>query len=325
MRRTKAQAVLFAVGDSVLLERYAAGADASTRFLSFSITKSIVSTLIGIAVGEGLIGTLDDKIVRYLPEVAGSAYEKASIRDLLTMSSGSSFSEAYENPQSDIAAFIGVVNRSEGGLYDFARAYAPAKMPGKAFQYSSADTEILGELLRRVTKGPLAAYAGNKLWSKIGAEADALWMLDGANGAEIAAGGFAARARDFVRFGAFVADNGRVGDQQVLPVAWLGEATAPQRSYAGYGKVLQGSELGYGYLWWLRPQPQRMFLAMGIFGQFILIEPASHSVMVVLSAWDKPFEFAHYQETFELFDSLVKSRQAIRPGTAKLDASAGLH
>ncbi|MCW5759647.1 MAG: serine hydrolase, partial [Phenylobacterium sp.] len=240
MTRNKVSGLLILKGQTVLLERYAQGADAGTTFVSFSMGKSIVSTLIGLAIAEGRIGGLDDPIAKYLPDVKGGAYEAATIRDVLEMSSGTSFQEAYAEGGSSIAKFIGVFEKNEGGLYDFARDFPAVRKPGTKFQYASADTEVLGAVLRKALGGePLAAYLSRKVWAPMGAEAEARWMMDapGAPGHEVAAGGVLARLRDYGRFGLMFARGGELNGRRIVPADWVAAATRANRPQVENGRL----------------------------------------------------------------------------------------
>ncbi len=291
-------------GDKVVYERYAPGADARTRFISFSMGKSIVSTLVGLAIEDGRIRSVKDKVIDYLPEVKGGAYEAATIQDVLEMSSGTSFSETYADGASGIGRFIGVYNRNEGGLYDFSRGFTAARKPGEAFNYASADTEILGALVARATGEPLSDYLSRRLWTPMGAEGEARWLLDapGSAGRELAAGGILSTLRDYGRFGLLFARGGKVGDRQVVPAAWVAEATRPNRPQVQYGKLRTGSPFGYGYQWWLAPGGDGAFMAIGIYGQNIYVDPKNDVVVVKLSAWAAASgEERQYLEDYALY------------------------
>jgi CubicO group peptidase (beta-lactamase class C family) len=307
--RTDTTGLLILKGEQILFEGYYQGADPQDQFISFSTGKSFVSTLVAFALGDGKLRSIDDPIINYLPELAGSAYEKARIRDVLEMSSGTSYSEEYEDPKSDIAAYAEIVNTSSGGLYDFARSFKPLRPPGHTFYYASTDTEILGALVARVTGQSLSAYMSAKLWQPIGAEAAARWLIDqpGAAGREMAAGGLLLRLRDFGRFGLLFANGGRWHGAQLLPPGWVEQATRPQDPQVQYGKLEPGYPLGYGFQWWCLPGPHRPFTAQGIHGQFVLVDPVEHVVMVKLSSWAHAWEDAKEAETYALFAAVAEA------------------
>lgn len=317
MTRNKVSGLLILKGQTVLLERYAQGADAGTKFVSFSMGKSIVSTLIGLAIAEGKIGGLDDPIARYLPDVKGGAYETATIRDVLEMSSGTSFEEAYAEGRSSIAQFIGVFEKNQGGLYDFARNFPAASKPGVKFKYASADTEILGAVLRKVLGDePLAAYLSRKVWAPMGAESEARWMMDapGGPGHEVAAGGVLARLRDYGRFGLLFARGGELNGQRIVPAAWVAAATRPNRPQVEYGKLSAAHGWGYGYQWWLPPGEKGVFVAIGIFGQYIYVDPKRDLVIVKTAAWPTAGDGLSAVETLEFYRGVAATldKQASR-------------
>lgn len=181
-KRTVTTALLILHGDQILFEGYYLGADSKDRFMSFSAGKSFTSTLVGLALSEGKINSLNDPIMHYLPELKGSAYETATIKQVLQMATGTSYNEEYENKDSDIAAFAATVARSQGGLYDFCRSFKSMEKPGTRFYYATANTEILGALVARVTGMSISQYMSEKLWRPLGAEAPARWILDGGLG-----------------------------------------------------------------------------------------------------------------------------------------------
>jgi len=317
--RNHVSGLLVLKGQDILLERYALGADPDTRFVSFSMGKSVVSTLVGLALADGKIASLKDPVAKYLPEVKGGAYEAASIEDVLNMSSGTSFQEAYTDANSGIAKFIGVFSRNQGGLYDFARQIPSGGAPGQVFNYASADTEVLGMLVRRATGEPLADYLSRKVWAPMGAETEARWMLDGpgAAGAEVAAGGVLARLRDYGRFGLLFARGGELSGRRIVPGEWVADATRPHRPNLAPGKLGGRSQLGYGYQWWLapdRPGREGLFMAIGIHGQYILVDRKRDLVIVKTAAWPTAGDAALAEETYAFFDGVI---DAVDRGTAR--------
>jgi CubicO group peptidase (beta-lactamase class C family) len=307
VKRTDTTGLLILKGERILFEGYYEGADSKDLFMSFSAGKSFVSTLVGIALGEGRIKSLDDPIVTYLPELKGSAYEAATIKQVLQMASGTSFTEEYEDESSGIAQFAAIVARGHGGLYDFARSFKGVEKPGTRFYYATTNTEILGALVARVTGQPLAEYLSEKLWRPLGAEAPARWILDqpGSAGREVAGGGLQVRLRDYGRFGLLFANLGRWHGRQLLPAGWVERATRPAEPYVQFGKLLPDYPLGYGYQWWCLPGPHHRFTALGIHGQFVLVDPEEHLVIVKLSSWKRPWEDDKEAETYAFFSAVA--------------------
>jgi CubicO group peptidase (beta-lactamase class C family) len=309
VERTGTTALLILKSDRIIFEGYYQGADPNDLFMSFSTGKSFVSTLVGLATGEGRIQSLDDKVSKYLPEVKGSAYEAATVRQVLEMSSGTSFSEEYENPKSDIAGFAAILSRNRGGLYDFCRSFKAVSPPGHEFKYATCNTEVLGALVARVTGKPLSVYMSEKLWKPLGAEAPVRWLLDqpGAAGHEIAGGGLQVRLRDYGRFGLLFANRGEWHGRQLLPAGWMEEATRPHDPQVEYGRLASGYPLGYGYQWWLFPGEHRAFTALGVHGQFIMVDPVEKVVVVKLSSWQHAWEPDMEKETYAFFGAVVEA------------------
>ncbi|MBU1376921.1 MAG: beta-lactamase family protein [Alphaproteobacteria bacterium] len=307
MAGNQATGLLILKGQTILYERYARGADAQTRFVSFSMGKSIVSTLIGEALAEGKIASLDDPIAKYLPDVKGGAYEIATIRDLLEMLSGTSFDEGYARPGSPIARFIGVFAANQGGLYDFARAFPSAGKPGTKFNYASADTEVLGALLTKAIGEPISDYLSRKVWAPMGAESDARWLLDapGSTGHEVAAGGVLARLRDYGRFGLLFARKGELNGQRIVPSDWVAAATRPNRPQVAYGALGTNTPYGYGYQWWLAPGGEGVFVAIGIYGQYLIVDPKRDLVIVKTAAWPAAGDGPRAEETLAFYKGVA--------------------
>jgi CubicO group peptidase (beta-lactamase class C family) len=305
--RTGTTGLLILKGDQILFEGYYQGADRQDSFISFSTGKSFVSTLLALAIADGKIGSIDDPVIQYLPEVKGSAYAKARIRDVLQMSSGTSYTEEYEDPKSDIAHYVELLNRNEGGIYDFARSFKAVRGPGEKFYYASTDTEVLGALVARATGKSLSQWMSEKLWQPIGAEAPARWIIDqpGAKGREMAAGGLLIELRDYGRFGLLFANNGSVAGKQLLPAGWVEQATRPSAPQVQFGKLEPGYPLGYGLQWWCLPGPHHSFTAQGIHGQFVLVDPTEDLVVVKLSSWAHAWEDAKEAETYAFFGAVA--------------------
>ncbi len=305
--RTGTTGLLILKGDQILYEGYYQGADSQDLFMSFSTGKSFVSTLVGLALGDGKIKSLDDPILGYLPELKGSAYETASIKQVLQMASGTSYTEEYEDKDSDIASFAAIIARSHGGLYDFARSFKAADKPGEKFYYATTNTEVLGALVARVTGRTLSAYLSEKLWRPLGAEAPARWILDapGSGGREVAGGGLQLRLRDYGRFGLLFANLGQWHGTQLLPAGWVEAATRPADAYVDYGKLIAGYPLGYGYQWWCLPGANHRFTAQGIHGQFVLVDPVERLVVVKLSSWAHAWDDKMEAETYAFFAAVA--------------------
>jgi CubicO group peptidase (beta-lactamase class C family) len=270
----------------VALERYRFGNSERTRWMSMSIAKSITSTLIGAAVKQGYIGSLSDPVVRYVPSLAGGAYEGVSVRDVLMMSSGVRWTETYTDPTSDRRRLLEAqISQVPGSAMAVMRALARAADPGTVNTYSTGETQVAAEVVRRAVGRPLATYLSERIWSSFGMEGDATWWLDSPDGVEIGGSGFSATLRDYGRFGLFMLGGGIAAGEAILPDGWIREATSP--------KVLRGgTPLAYGYLWWPGETPaarrDSAYAAIGIYGQWLYVNPAARVVIVVWSAQPKP-------------------------------------
>ncbi|MGA0024142.1 MAG: serine hydrolase domain-containing protein [Burkholderiales bacterium] len=269
----------------IKLERYRYGNSERTRWMSMSIAKSITSTLIGAAVQQGTI-RLADPVTRHVPALAGSAYEGVTVREVLMMASGVRWNETYTDAASDRRRLLEAqIAQKPGAALAVMKSLPRAAAPGSVNNYNTGETQVAAEILRSATGVPLADYLHERIWSRVGMEADANWWLDAPGGTEIGGSGFSATLRDYGRFGLFVLNGGRAGQETILPADWVREATTP--------KILQGGKpLDYGYLWWsgssAEARRDRAFSAEGIHGQFLYINPAAKTVIVVWSAQPKP-------------------------------------
>ncbi len=258
------------------LERYGLGFDRDGRWTSFSVAKSITSTLVGAAIRDGYIKSLEDKVSDYVKDMKGSAYEEVSIRQLLTMTSGVQWNEDYTDPNSDVARFVN--HKPEPGvdaLVSYMRRLPRAAPPGTRWHYSTGETNLVGVLLARATAKPLADYLSEKIWVPAGMEQKATWLLSN-TGVEISGCCIQAATRDFARFGQFILDGGRAGGKPVLPDDWLAQATTRHADIGQPGR-------GYGFFWWTYDDGS--FTARGIFGQGIFIDPKRRLVIATNSDW----------------------------------------
>ena len=270
-------AALLIVHDGKLrLERYGLGYDASGRWTSFSVAKSFTSTLVGAALRDGAIKSMDDKVSDYIPEMKGSAYNDVSLRQLLTMTSGVKWNEDYADPNSDVARFNG--HKPEDGvdsLVSYMRRL-PREVPaGTRWHYSTGETNLVGVLLARAVQKPLATYLSEKIWVPAGMEQQATWILN-RSGQEISGCCIQASPRDYARFGLFILGGARVGGQSLVPDGWLAEATSQRTG-------IDRPDRGYGYQWWT--YTDGTFAARGIFGQGIFIDPKRRIVIVSNADW----------------------------------------
>ncbi|HEY1926771.1 MAG TPA: serine hydrolase [Caulobacteraceae bacterium] len=267
----------------VVFEDYWLGNDASTQSIAFSVSKSFVSALIGIAVEEGAISSVEDPVTRYAPELAGGGYDGVRLKDILQMSSGVRWNEDYSDPNSDVAAY-GRVMAGDGSLDAFAAACVREREPGTFNRYNSTDTHVLGMVLRRATRRSLAEYLHEKLWAPLGMEADGFWMVDCA-GAEVAGAGLNAVLRDYARLGCCYLNGGAWNGAQVVPKAWVTASVTPDAPHLQPGaRDSADFPLGYGYQWWV-PDDSGAYSAIGVYNQFVWVDPASRTVIAKTSAF----------------------------------------
>lgn len=270
-------AALLVVHDGKLrLERYGLGFNANGRWTSFSVAKSITSTLMGAAIRDGHIKSMDDKVSDYIPQMKGSAYDDVSIQQLLTMTSGVKWNEDYADPKSDVAQFN--KHQPEDGvdaLVSYLRRL-PREVPaGTRWHYSTGETNLVGVLLSEATKKPLATYLSEKIWGPAGMEQQATWILS-RTGNEISGCCIQAAPRDFARFGLFILNGARVNGQSIVPEGWLANATTERTDIGQPGR-------GYGYQWWTYSDGS--FAARGIFGQGLFIDPKRRIVIASNANW----------------------------------------
>lgn len=259
----------------VRLEHYARGFGAGGRWVSFSLAKSLTSTLVGAAIADGFIGSVDDAVTRYLPELQGSAYEGVTLQQLLTMSSGVKWNEDYGDPASDVMLlFMTPVAAGMDATVGYMKTLRRDAAPGTRWRYNTGETNLLGVVVSRATRRSLSSYASEKIWAAYGMEGDASWMLD-RSGHEHGGCCIQASTRDYARFGQFMLDGGRVHGREILPEAWLQAATRKQADIGAPG-------FGYGYQWWTRDDGR--FNARGLHGQLIHVDPARDLVVVMNSA-----------------------------------------
>ena len=313
MRRNRVSGLLIIDHGRIALERYGLGNDENSRWNSFSVGKSVVSTLVGAAVKDGSITSIEDPVVKYLPELKGSAYDGTTVRHLLQMSSGVKWNEDYRRRDSDIGTLLNcVAARTPGCIIGFMAKLPRAAPPGTLFNYNTGETHLIGLIVAAATGKTLSDYLSEKIWSRFGMESDGYWTLESEGGVEMAGGSLGMTLRDYGRFGEFILDGGRAGDAQILPSGWVAEASHPRADspQVGFGKLEPGEPDGYGYQWWAFPPvaPHAgAFQAEGIFGQFIYINPKAALVAVVWSAWPEAWIDKNANETSAFLGAVLKS------------------
>ena len=278
----------------VRLERYARGFSAEGRWTSFSVAKSFTSTLVGAAMKDGFIKSLDDPVTRYIPDLAGSGYDGVTVAQLMTMTSGVKWNEDYTDPKSDVARmFLEPVPAGVDPTVFFMRKLPRETAPGTKWVYKTGETNLIGVLVRRATGKTLAAYAEEKIWKPAGLERDGFWMKD-QTGAEVSGCCLSVSLRDYARMGQFVMD----GARGAVPSGWVEQSTRPHADVGAPG-------YGYGYQWWTYPEGR--FGAQGIFGQSIRIDPKSKTVIAISAAAPKATDQAMGRERTAFMERLFEA------------------
>ncbi len=281
LKEVDTTALIVVKDGAIVFEDYYKGTDAKDLRISWSMSKSFVSALTGLALERGDIESLDDAVTKYAPSLKGSAYDGVSLRNVMNMASGIKFNEDYLDPKSDINK-MGTVLGLGGSLDKFtAKQKNIARPAGQAWQYCSIDTHVIAMVLRAATGQSLQDYFVENLWSKIGASADAYYSTD-SKGNAFALGGLNMRTRDYALFGELFRNQGRRGDMQIIPSNWVEISTqhsAPPAAAGGHNETQDGSPFGYGYQWWVPPNADGEYYGVGVYGQYIYVNPKAGIVI----------------------------------------------
>ena len=278
MKAQRTAGLVIVQDGKIRLEKYGLGFTGNGKWTSFSVAKSFTSTLVGAAIKDGYIKSIDDKVSAYIPDLEGSAYDDVTIRQLLTMTSGVKWNEDYADPKSDVALFN--QHKAKDGM-DVTVSYMrtlPREAPaGTKWVYKTGETNLIGVLVSSATKKNLSEYLSEKIWVPFGMEQDGSWLL-GSTGHEISGCCIQASTRDYARFGLFMMGGAMVKGVSILPDDWIVPATTKQADIGAPGK-------GYGYQWWTYDDGS--YAAQGIFGQGIFIDPKRRLVIASNSNWPK--------------------------------------
>ena len=284
--RNRVSGLLVLKAGRVVFEYYDFGNNAATRWLSMSMAKSISTTLVGVAIRDGAISSVDEPVTAYLPQLIGTGYDDVTIRHVLQMTSGLQWNDSHADPNSERRQMLElqIAQRSDA-ILQYVASRPRFASPGEVWNYSTGETHVVGALLRAATGRWAADYLAETIWSKLGMESDATWWLEAPGGLEVAGSGFSATLRDYGRFGLFVLNDGVIGGTQVLPQGWIQDAGAP--------RLIAGKRVDYGYMWWPVASQDKSFSdhafsARGIFGQFMYLNCRRQVVVVVWSARSKP-------------------------------------
>ena len=274
LAETRVAGFLVIKDGKVVAEKYAHGHGPASVWVSFSMAKSVLSLLYGAALQDGNIGSLDDPVTQYVPQLRGSAYDDVKLRQLLQMSSGVAWNEDEVDPNSDLARFsragrTGGLDAQLGYMKQLPRK-AP---PGTLFNYNTGETNVAGAVLRAATRRTLADYLSEKIWKPAGMESDAYWLLLREGDSEYGGCCLSATLRDYGRLGLLALRGGTTADgARVVPEGWIKESTTPAPTAPNYG-----------YLWWL--EGSGSYAASGIFGQYIYIVPEHRIVVAIHALW----------------------------------------
>jgi len=284
LKRTGTTGLLVVKDDTILYEKYYQGESETDRHSMFSVTKSFVSALLGIAINDGLIESIEDPITKYVPELIGSGYDGTKIRDILTMSSGVRFTEDYSDLWSDVNR-MSMAIANKGSLDEFASSLKREREPGTYNNYVSVDTHVLGMMLVKVTGKSLSTLLEEQIWKPMGMEHEAIWMIDG-EGMEVAMGGLQVSLRDMARLGRLYLNGGNWNGKQIVPAQWVKDSITPSAPHLmpGYNNPGSATPFGYGFQWWVPSSPHGDFMAFGIYHQTIYVDPTTGIVIVKTSA-----------------------------------------
>jgi len=306
LKRHPTTGLLVLRGDTILFEHYQYARRDTDRFTSHSMAKTITGMLIGIAVSEGAIRSVDDLASDYVPELKGSEIGKTPIRALLHMASGIEFNEVYDG-KDDVAkmnrGLLGAA--SPGPVAVVAQFNNRTAAPDTVWHYAGLNSETLGLVLSRAVKMPVAKYAESRIWQKIGAEADASWGVD-RSGQEMTACCFNAVLRDWGRLGLLMANDGAWNGTQVIPRQWVLDATTAAAPGNFLAPRTATPFYGYGYQVWIMPHERRVFSFLGVHGQSIFVDPQSKLVLVHTAARKMPSRDPAVNELIALWMALLR-------------------
>lgn len=268
--------------DTLIYEQYSLGLTPSETHISWSMSKSVIATIIGMMVDENKL-KLTDLVTDYLPQFKDTGYEQVSIKDLLQMSSGVKFDEDYGDFNSDINRF-GRAFAMGSSLESFALSLVNERKPGTYNHYVSIDTQMLGLILRKLSGQSITELLENRIWEPLRMQDQASWIVDN-RGVEVALGGLNATLRDYAKLGLLYLHRGQFAGKRVVSAQWIDESTTPLDAHVQPNQTHSSSNLfGYGYQWWTPQRPDGDYFAAGIYDQFIYVNPKKNLVVVKLSA-----------------------------------------
>lgn len=303
------QGFIWIQNDTIQYENYWRGQKEDVKHISWSMSKSYVSALFGIAINEGYIKSINQTVDEYLPELKGSGYENVKIKDVLQMASGIGFNEDYSDPNADINVYWNgfVSGKSQD---KFASTLINQQPPGTFNHYVSINTHVLAMIIVKATGRSLTDYLQDKIWKKIGTEYDAYWLVDG-EGMEMALGGLNACLRDYAKLGRLYLNKGKYNGEQIIPAAWIESSVKATEAHL---IPRAKGEIGYGYQWWIPFGNEGEYMAIGIFNQYIYLNPTTKTIIVKNSAnenyYDGSNPYCSSDVHLEMFRKLAHSQDS---------------
>jgi CubicO group peptidase (beta-lactamase class C family) len=284
LRRTETNGIVVLKNNTIVYEKYFQGNTHLDKNTSWSLAKSFTSALVGIAITDGHVSSVNDLVTKYLPELKQSGYRNVPIKHILQMSSGVNFSENYDEPSSDINELLPKLFLQMKSIKQVVRDFPSERRSGESFHYMSLDAQILGLLVERATGQSISTYFENKLWNPLGAEADAFWLTDN-HKTELTFCCVNAILRDYAKFGLLYLNNGYFNGKQIVPQAWVKESVIPDSPYLKAGVTSEEyGRWGYQYQWWIPIGSEGDYSAVGVWGQYIYINPQANLVIVKASS-----------------------------------------
>jgi CubicO group peptidase (beta-lactamase class C family) len=297
LQRTTTLGLLVVKDDRVVSERYFFGASADSLFTSWSVAKSFVSALVGIAIDERLIASVDQRLADYVPDLRHSGYERATIKDVLQMASGVDFNEDYANPLSDISRMYLMSFLFGSRINSYPAGVTSKRPPGEAFDYVSVNTQALGMLVKRVTGKSLTVYLEEKLWVPLGMEDDAYWITDrsGADAMEYTFCCLNVSLRDYAKFGRLFLRGGDWNGRRIVAEKWVRESVVPDKPFLSLTGPYRPEwaktdwDIGYQYQWWVPAGDDGEFTGIGVWGQYLYVNRRAN-VVIAKASVDPDFD-----------------------------------
>lgn len=309
IKETDITGLMVIKNDSILFEEYYQENTVTDHIIGWSVTKSFVSALIGIAIEEGHINGINDSVYQYLPELKGSAYEKITIKNLLQMSSGISWNEDYSDRDSDINRF-GRTLALGRSFESFVKTLKYDTPQGTFNRYNSSDTQVLGMIISRATGTTVSDYLEKKLWQPLGMEQKGYWVIDN-QGNEFAAAGLSASLVDYAKFGLLFLHDGVLNGQQLISKEWVSKSITPDAQHLLPGlNENSNNDFGYGFQWWVFDGDDGEYAAMGIYNQLIYINP-KRNIIIVKSAANNSYGTTNDESSFREKESMAMLRAIV--------------